>query len=118
MISPRLRRRHLPGGAVESVLRLSSAAARLVSLTPTHVPGPAGSPGKIAVRCDRPWTAGGNAGARSRRSSRLQPRRNPFRNGTIVTVHTGKLLSFAAALTASGQTGRARRGREWPGEHR
>ena len=92
MMSPRLRRRRVSSGTVEFGPPLSSAAARLVSLTPTHVPGPAGSTGKIAVRCDRPWTAGGNADARSRRSSRLQPRRNPLPTGTIVTVHTARLL--------------------------
>ena len=32
------------------------------------------------------------------------------------SVHTARLLGFAAALTASGRTGRAPRGREWPGE--
>lgn len=118
MMSPRLSREVLTIGSAESMVRLSSAPASPASLTPTQVPNPCGSTGKTAVRCCRPWTAGGRASARSRRSSRLQPRRNPSCSGTMVTVHTRGAISSAAASRASGQAARAPHGREWRGAGR
>src|SRR4029079_9136987 len=73
--------------------------ARPASFTPIQVPPPTGSTGNTASRFPHAWLAGGSAGGRSRRSSRLHATRKPPSHGTIVTVHIRNLAALRVAVS-------------------